>query len=432
MKRNRPSIFLSTFVAANLFACAIPCFAADWSQYRGNSHDGKTPEKISSWPKDGLRQVWKAPASNGFSSLVVGDGKAFTLISEEVDGAPREVCLALDANTGKRLWAAPIGIAKYEGGGDSGAKGNNGGDGPRSTPSYSDGRVYAISGDLVLACLNGADGAVIWKKDIIKEFQGKNIGWRNAASPLIDGDLLFMAGGGAGQALLAFNKADGSVAWKGQDDKMTHATPTLAVIGGVKQVIFLTQKGLVSVAPETGKVLWRQAFDYSTSTAASPVVFEDVVYCSAGYGTGAGAYQVKKTGDEFSTTELWRLKGNKLANHWSTPIVKDGYLYGMFQFKEYADGPVKCVDIRTGKEMWSQAGFGPGNVILAGSELVALGDAGQLVLIDPNPAKYTELARFDNLDGKCWSTPAFCNGRLYVRSVKEAACFDTGAKVTAK
>lgn len=432
MKQNGPSFFFSTLVAANIFAFSPQLLAADWAQYRGNSHDGKTPEKIGVWPKDGLRQVWKTPTPNGFSSLVVADGKAFTLISEEVDGAPQEVCLALDANTGKRLWSAPLAIAKYEGGGDSGAKGNGGGDGPRSTPSFSDGRVYAISGDLVLSCMNAEDGKVVWKKDIIKEFAGKNISWRNAASPLIDGDLIFMAGGGQGQALLAFNKKDGSLVWKGQDDKMTHATPIIATIHDVKQVIFLTQKGLVSVAPQTGKLLWRQAFDYAVSTAASPIVYQDIVYCSAGYGTGAGAYQVKKSGDEFSTTELWRQKGNKVANHWSTPIVKEGYLYGMFQFKEYGEGPVKCVDIRTGKEMWAQPGFGPGNVILAGNQLVALGDAGQLVLIDPNPAKYTELARFDNVDGKCWSTPAYSNGRLYVRSTKEAACFDTGAKVSAK
>ncbi|MGV3533706.1 MAG: alcohol dehydrogenase, partial [Chthoniobacteraceae bacterium] len=113
--------------------------------------------------------------------------------------------------------------------------------------------------------------------------------------------------------------------------------------------------------------------------------------------------------------------GNKpLANHWSTPVVKDGHMYGMFQFKEYGDGPVKCVDIATGDVKWEKAGFGPGNVILAGDKVLALSDKGELVLIAADPAGYKELARADVLDGKCWTTPVLANGRIYARSTKEA------------
>ena len=112
--------------------------------------------------------------------------------------------------------------------------------------------------------------------------------------------------------------------------------------------------------------------------------------------------------------------------------MKDGFLYGMFQFKEYGDGPIKCVELKSGKEMWSQKGFGPGNVILAGNTLVALSDAGQVTLVDPAPDAYKEVARFQAVSGKCWSTPAVANGRLYVRSTKEGACFDVSAKITAR
>ncbi|MGV3773680.1 MAG: PQQ-binding-like beta-propeller repeat protein [Verrucomicrobiales bacterium] len=431
MKQNHSRSLKLSFLLA-VFGLVIHAYSPDWPGYRGASHDATTTETIGTWPKSGLRKVWKAPTPKGFSSFAVAQGKAVTLITENVDGADREVCIALDANSGKRIWATPIGIAKYDRGGDSGTKDNQGGDGPRSTPVIDGKNIYTLSADLVLSSINADDGKMIWKKDIIKEHAGRNINWRNAASPVVDGNLIFMAGGGAGQALLAFNKQNGALSWKTQDDEMTHSTPVIATIHGVKQIIFLTQKGLVSLVPETGKLLWRQEFDYRTSTAASPVVAGDIVYCSAGYGTGAGAYQVNKNGNQFSTQELWRLKGNKLANHWSTPVEKDGYLYGMFQFKEYGDGPIKCVELRTGREMWSEGGFGPGNVILVGNQLVALGDAGQLVLINPNPQKYTEVTRFDALEGKCWSTPAFSNGRIYVRSSKEAAAYDAGAKISAR
>ena len=79
---------------------------------------------------------------------------------------------------------------------------------------------------------------------------------------------------------------------------------------------------------------------------------------------------------------------------------------------------------------WEQEGFGPGNVILAGNELVALSDSGQLVLIDPNPAAYKGKGRFQAISGKCWSTPAFADGKIFVRSTKEGAAFDFSTKLS--
>ncbi len=100
----------------------------------------------------------------------------------------------------------------------------------------------------------------------------------------------------------------------------------------------------------------------------------------------------------------------------------------MFQFKEYGGGPVKCVDAATGAVVWEQSGFGPGQMILAGDQLLALSDKGELVLIEPNPTAYKELARADILDGKCWTTPVLANGRVYARSTKEAICVDVSGK----
>jgi hypothetical protein len=139
--------------------------------------------------------------------------------------------------------------------------------------------------------------------------------------------------------------------------------------------------------------------------------------------------RLTKGGNSWTATEIYRLRGDKpVANHWSTPVVKDGHLYGMFQFKEYGAGPVKCVELANGAVKWEQPGFGPGQVILAGDKLVTLSDAGALVLIDPQPGAYKEVARADVLEGKCWSTPILANGRIYARSTTEAVCLDVGAR----
>jgi len=413
-----------------LLSLTATLHAGDWPQYRGPNSDGTTQEKIThAWPPTGPKVLWKMPSTNGFSSFAVAGARCFMLEGREADGAPQEVLVGRDANTGKELWTVALGAVKYQGGGDDGTSENKGGDGPRSTPTTNGTHVFTMSGKLVLQAFEAASGKEVWKKDLIAEFSGRNISWQNAASPLLEGGLLYIVGGGAGASLMAINPADGGVVWKAFDEKMTHATPVAATILGQRQIIFFLQSGLLAVEPKTGKELWRYAFNYSTSTAASPVVAGEIVYCSAGYGVGAGAVKIAKAGDQWTATELYRMRGNKpLANHWSTPVLFSGHLYGMFQFKEYGKGPVKCVDVKDGSVKWEKEGFGPGQVILAGDKVLALSDAGELVLIDPQPAAYKELARAKVLDGKCWTSPVLANGRIYVRSTKEAACLDVSGK----
>jgi outer membrane protein assembly factor BamB len=404
-------------------------YSEDWTQYRGPNHDGASPEQIlTAWPEGGLRQVWKTPLADGFSGFAVGQGKAFTLTTREADGAKQEVCLALDANTGKELWATPLGIAKYDGGGDRGAPGNDGGDGPRSTPSLDNGHVYTLSARLVLKCLDAATGKEIWANDLMKANAGRNITWQSAASPLIDGDLVFVMGGGPGQSLLAFDKTDGHVVWKGQDERMTHSTPVAATILGVRQVIFFTQSGLVAVESKTGGVLWRYPFKYATSTAMSPIVSGDMVYCSAGYGVGSGACKISKAGEKFTATQMWFQPANVINNHWSTPVCANGFLYGLYGHAEFKNGPLKCVELATGKVMWSKNGFGPGGCTLVDGHVVVLSDAGDLVLVKATPAAYTEVGRDHVLNGKCWNAVSISNGRIYARSTKEGVCLDVAPK----
>ena len=228
-----------------LMLCGLPLTAADWPVYRGPQHDGTSAEKLpaKSWSATGPKQIWRTPLTDGFSSFSVADGKAFTLVKRSQEGVGREMCVAIDARTGKELWATQVGMAKYDGGGDAGTADNKGGDGPRSTPTFDGNRVYVLSADLNLACLDAATGKAVWTKDLAKENGARNISWKNAASPVIEGDLLYVCGGGESQALLGLNKKDGNIVWKGESDKMTHATPTLATIHGVRQVIFFPNPG---------------------------------------------------------------------------------------------------------------------------------------------------------------------------------------------
>jgi len=407
-------------------AAATLC-AGDWPRYRGPHSDGISSETIrTDWSEQGPRQVWKVPLEPALSSFSVSGGKAFTLVRRPESGQEQEYCVALNADTGQEMWASPpLGIADYPNGGVGGD------DGPRSTPVVDGSFVFVLTTYLRLVCLNATEGAVVWSKDLVEEYGSSVIEWQSAASPLIDGDLVFVSCKAAGKCLLAFRKSDGSEAWKGQDDIMTQASPVAATIAGVRQIIFFARPGLVSVAPESGSVLWRYPFPFSTATAASPVVGEDIVYCSAAYGVGAGAVRIASAGPQLSATQVWRTPGANM-NHWATPVFHGGYLYGIYGQAESA-ASLRCIELATGTEQWRQPIGGMGGVLFVAGHVLLLTEDGYLSLVRPDPTAYTEDARYQALDGalsslpgrlRCWNVPAISDGRIYARSTTEAVCLD--------
>lgn len=395
--------------------------ADEWLQYRGPNHDGTSAELIrTNWNDAPPRQIWKVPLNFALSSFTIGGGRAYTQALRRVDTQKQEFCLALNADTGAELWATPLGLGDYPNGG----VGSD--DGPRSTPTIDGDRVYVLTSYLRMACLDAATGQQVWSKDFVADFGATVIAWQNAASPLIVGDLIFMNCNAPGGRLLALRKQDGTVAWQRYDDRMTQSTPVAATIQSVPQIIFFAQSGLVSVAPDTGEVLWHYAFPYSVSTGASPVAADDTVFCSAAYGVGAGAVRISKSGATLSTQEIWRTPGANM-NHWATPVYHDGYLYGIFGHSLYHLG---CVEVATGIETWahndanSPGSYNLGGVLKVAGHILMLTTRGELVLAKADPTTYTEVARLKAVTGRCWNVPAISNGRIYVRSTSEAAAYD--------
>ena len=407
--------------------------AADWPQYRGPDLSGVSVETLrKNWAAEPHRLVWRVPLDPGLSSLSVAADRVATMVRRRHAGDETEFCVFMDAGTGEELWATPLGRADYPNGG----VGDD--DGPRSTPAIDGDRVYAFTSYLRLAALNAANGEVVWSHDLPSEFGSTVIAWQNASSPALIGDLVLVNGNSAGQCLMAFRKADGALAWKAHDRRMTQASPVLARLGGVPQVVFFTQTGLVAVEPESGRILWERALNYNgTSVAASPVVFGDLVYASRAYPSslsasraGAAVTRVAFQEGNFSAANVWHAT-NQLMNHWSTPVILDGHVYGLF-----GQGTIRfqCVNATNGVETWPVSGagapatgFGYGSVIAVGGRVLALTERGTLVLVAPNAAAYTELGRYralTNASTRCWNAPAFSNGRVYVRSTREAACVD--------
>ena len=412
---------LSTLITLGAFVCGAD--AADWSHFMGPRYDRKSAESVEPAAVTGaMRRVWEISTDGGFSSFVTGDGMAFTFLPTNVNGTSRETAVAVDRKTGKTLWQTPLGQTGYRSGGERGAEGNDGGDGPRATPVFSQGRVFIFGGKFDLHALDAKTGRILWTRDLIKEYGGREITWSNAATPLVIGDRVLVVGGGQDQTYLAFRADNGKELWKSGTDRPTHSTPIVATILGKEQALFMVERGLVSRDLADGRELWHYPFPYRTSTAASPIVWGDIINCAAAYGVGGGACQIKRNGDEWDVTELWRSPGNEVAAHWSTAVAHDGFLYGIYGHRDFAKNSFKCVDIRTGKVQWEKPGFGPSQVIMAGNRLVATTDYGDLVLIEPTPSGFQELARKKVIEGKVWASPAISDGQLLLRSTTKGIC----------
>ncbi len=397
--------------------------AGDWPQYRGPNQDGISTEKLDPvWPAEGPKLVWKVPLTQGFSSFAVAGDKVFTLINRDNKGESWEWCIALEAATGKELWASAIScpLITWKG---AQRQGEYLGGGPRSTPTVNEGKVYVYSFDLKICCFDAQTGKELWVVDMVKDHEGYVPQCGNAESPVIDGNLLIVAGGGPGQSILAFNKDTGQVVWKNEDAEHLYSTPKVATILGERQAVFYMKNDLMGISVKDGKRLWRSAVTYHGHNCMQPVVFEDKVYCGVGT-DGTGVYQVIKEGEGFHSKRLW-FNGMKDSALIATAVFKNGYLFGGLSL---STGNLKCIEFSSGKVIWSKGKIGEGSGILVGSTLVFLSDRGELILLEPKP-EYKELARFDKaLTGICYSTPAFCNGRLYIRSNKEGACYDMSVK----
>ena len=451
--KSRPlglGVRLAVLLAGALSATGV--FGGDWPQYRGPNLDGISTETIrTNWAAEPPKEIWKVNLGSAWSSFTVSGGRVFTQVRRLSELKQREFCVALDSQTGQELWATSLDAAQYPedgalwghdgsvlGGLDEPKTLQEADEGPRSTPTVDGDRVYVMTTFLRLVCLDSANGRELWSHDFIKTDGAKNIPFYSGASPLVEGDLVLVNCNVPNQCLIALRKNDGTVAWQGQDDfRLTHSTPVLATIAGERQAVWAVQSGLISIQPATGQVLWRFPISPFSDFEISPVVAGGMVYYSASYGTGAAAAEVQASEGKWTAAPRWRTYAQN-RNHWATPVHHEGYLYGPFGYGNTLEDPnayigyLKCVDLKTGAIQWTQTGVKNGAILIAGTNLLALTQDGVVVLIQPDPAAYRELGRFKAVKGICWNAPALSDGRLYVRSMSQAACFDLAPNTAPK
>jgi outer membrane protein assembly factor BamB len=385
----------------------------DWPQWRGPHRDGLSRETglLAEWPAGGPRVLWKQPLGRGFSSVAVAAGRLYTM-DEEAAGPASEGVVCLDARTGRRVWR--FGYANhYE---------ERFGSGPRSTPAVDGDRVYAVGPTGIFHCLRADSGEKVWRHDLLEEFAGRRPQYGVAFSPLVEGDLVVATPGGpGGNAVAAFDKRTGRLAWKALDDPMGYSSPVAVTAAGVRQVLVLTNKALVSLSPDKGEVYWRYPWETDNGfNIATPLALGDYVFLSSGYGKGCVLLEVARRDD--GSPEPHRVyEHNRMRNHFCSSVRWGDHLYGFDQTD------LVCLGVRTGEVAWREKGartFRKGSLLIADGRLLVLGEDGTLTLADAAPEGFRARASFRVSSGKCWTVPALAGGKLYVRDEAMLVCLE--------
>ncbi len=403
----------ATSVPASADPPAPPDAAADpndaaWTDFRGPHRDGRYtgPPIRTDWPAAGLDPLWSQPIGGGYASFVVAGGLAFTIEQRRDD----EVVAAYDVDTGVERWTHAWPAHFRE---------SMGGPGPRATPTWHAGRVYALGATGRLVCLDAATGDEVWARNILDDAAAFNLTWAMSGAPLVVDDVVVVQPGGRdGWSVAAYDRLTGEVVWHGLDDVQSYTSPMLVTLGGVRQILVVTAARAAGLRPDDGALLWEYPWRVRTvPNMAQPLVVGDArLFLSASYGKGAALMELTRDGDRFTAATVWET--HRMRNRFSSSVLVDGYIYGL------DNSILACLDAATGELMWKGGRYGSGQLLEADGHLVVLTERGDLVLVRATPERHDEVARFRAIDGKTWNVPALAGGRLLVRNAREMAAFD--------
>src|SRR5262245_31669604 len=344
--------------------------ATDWPQWQGPDRNGLSKETglMQQWPTAGPPVAWTVSTiGGGYGSVAIKGDRMF------VQGAKagQSVVYALNRADGKGLWSKALGSAGS----------NDRGSGPRGTPTIDDDRVYVLTENGQLACLKAADGTEVWQRNILREFNGRQIPWLISESPLIDGANVIVTPGGPRAGMVALDKMTGKTVWTSQQlsDEAGYSSPIAADVEGVRVYMTLTANAGVGVRASDGKLMWRfEQVANGTANVATPVFSDNRVFYTSDYGTGAALLGLSAQNGEVKAQQIYFTR--EMQNHHGGVVLVDGYLYG------FHNSILTCLEFSTGKTQWRDRSVGKGALMYADGHLYILGEDNVVGLAAASPA----------------------------------------------
>ncbi len=432
--------------------------AADWPQWRGPTHDAISVETglAESWPDEGPPVLWTKEIGKGYSSFIAVGDRVWT----QTQTLYEQAVVCLDAATGEAIWSQRYGWP-YDGGGLY--------PGPRSTPTWHDGRIYFAAPEGTIGCFDAQSGRSIWETNPKQTFHGRGTDFGCAASPVVVDGRVIVPVGGLEASVIALDAKDGSLVWQSGESPASYATVLPITLNGRPRVVALLENSLAIIDRANGRLLWEDEFSngYDEHSAA-PLYREPFLMIAGPFRSGAKCYRLveerpletigvagsdqregpgandsgpslrsdpatRRSDPAIRPKSAWETP--KFSNDIASSVLVDGHVYG-FDLKDAQSrrnrpsrGEFRCLDFETGKIVWSTDQVGHANIIVADGKLVLFNDEGEVILARVNPEQYEELARTRVFqDEVCWSAAALCNGRLFLRTQTQAVCLYLGAE----
>ena len=387
----------------------------DWTIYRGPNRNGEVRglEIPTDWDAAPPQLVWKQRIGPGWSSMLVIDGRLYT--QEQV--AESEAVVCLDAATGRRIWSHEDQVRFWD---------SQSGAGPRATPAFDGGRIYAQGATGILNCLDAATGELRWSADIMKVSSAPLPHWGFCSTPLVsEGLVITFAGGPDGKGLLAYRADDGALAWTAPIGPADSTSPPMGYaslqpveIDGKRLALYLSNVGLTAIEPRTGEIAWEyEASVAGVWRAVQPALVGDRGVLIASEDLGLVRLDATRDGDAVKVNKRWASRAMKSG--YNDFVIRDGHAYG-FDVNIFC-----CVDLETGKRRWKGGRYGHGQTLLLADQglLLVTCESGEVVLLEATPETHRELGRFAAIEGKTWNHPAIAQGCLFVRNDEQIACY---------
>lgn len=385
---------------------------ADWTDFRGPQRDGvaRHTNLAEGWAEQKVKEIWRRPVGPGWSSFTLVGDRLFT---QEQRGE-EEAIVCLDAKSGETIWADTYPGRFYEVVGNAG---------PRGTPTFDAGRIFALGATGKLTAVDASTGKRLWQADMADDTGAQVPMWGFSASPLVvDGDTVIVLAGEPGTKVIAYSAADGSVLWKSLEKSLTYSSAQLLTIDEVRQVVTMDGEGVFSLDPTTGHLLWSHIWKIPQAPRIiQPLqVDSQTLLIGTGYGEGTRKLVVKKAGSKWDVEPDWTSRSMK--PYFNDFVMHEGYLYG------FDHEIVACIDLETGVRMWKKGRYGFGQMLLVPEDdvLVVLGERGELAFLRATPEKADagEIASIQAFEGKTWNHPVLVGNRLYLRNAEEAVCYE--------